>query len=71
MSTYLPPHISKEAQAFLKNFPPFEEAPPLQSDDFAGWEAMRNALHTVWQSFHPTPSPMIKSCIIFIQAHIV
>jgi len=51
MSTYLPPHISKEAQAFLKNFPPFEEAPPLQSDDFAGWEAMRNALHTVWQSF--------------------
>ncbi len=51
MSSYLPPHISKEAQEFLKSFPPFELVEPLQPDDIAGWEAMRAALHPIWQSF--------------------
>ena len=51
MSTYIPPHISKEAQEFLKEFPPYEERTPLQPDDLAGWQAMRDEVHPIWKSF--------------------
>lgn len=48
---YIPSHISKEAQEFLKNLPLIEEVEPLQPDDLTGWEALRAMLHPIWQSY--------------------